>query len=301
MLALPSPSTLRLPRRRRRVELAPFGFLPPLVSRKASSPGPSNPAEWAGLVPFLDWDPANATADGGGLILTMPDSSGNGRDASLAAPGSYPFATLPAPTLIASDTAFGGAPSIEFRGNPNAFASAPALVLPALPAGPISIALVVYSDMPDHGLMPGGGGAGTFTNNYALSCEADALGVYADGAASRSWGGWLDSGYGEPVRSVDFASNPHVILLTSSGETSPGAADAVVRLYTNALTPTVLGGRAPFAGGACVLGSYQGSMMYVLQGAIARVLAWDVELTTGVQSTASINALGAKYVITVTP
>lgn len=274
-----------------------------LSRRKAGgSPPPSNPAEWAGLIPLLDWDPENATADGGGLVATLPDSSGNGNDAELVDGISYPFSPLPPPALITS-TAFGTArPTLEFRGNPNVAPYAPALRLPTLAAGPITIGLVMFSDMPDHAAMTGGGG-GTpiFTNNYALSCEADALGIYADGGASRAFGGWLDSSYGEPLRAFDFASTPTVVLLSSSGESSAGAADAVTRLYAKTLTPNVLSGRTPFAGGPALLGSYQGGMTYSLQGEVARLIIWPVELTPGVQSTAAINALGSKYSITIAP
>jgi hypothetical protein len=259
----------------------------------------ADPTEWAGVTPWMDWDPADATTVSGVdlTIVTQPDSSGNGRDAAQAAPGSYPFALLPMPVLVENDARFNNANSISFEGNPNIDAQAPALVTPTLPSGPLTIAIVAQTDMPDHGLMAGGGGAGAFTNNYVLSAEADALGVYADGAASRAFGGWLDSGYAEPTRSVDFASNPHVLILRSTGE-SGGAGDSVTSLFANSLTPTVVGSRPTFAGGACVLGSYQGGMIYVLQGAVARIIIWTQALTD-LEVATSLNALGSKYNITI--
>jgi hypothetical protein len=281
-----------------------LGVAFPFLSRKKSGGGggPSPPAEWAGLTPWLDWDPAvSATADGSGDLTALLDTSGNARHGALAAPGVYPFSTLPPPKVITSSAFGGGIATLEFRGNPNVDSLAPCVVLPDLPAGPITIGLVMFSDMPDHGLMVGGGGAGNFTNNYALSCAGDALGIYADGAASRAFGGWLDSGYGEPARAVDFASTPTVHLRSASGETPPGANDSTTRLYAKSLTPTVIGARTTFAGGAALIGSYQGGMTYVLQGEIARVLVWNAELTSGVQTTAAINALASKYSLSVAP
>lgn len=279
-------------------------LLATLVGRAAAGPPPGgDPAEWAGLTPYLDWDPdVSATADGSGNLLTLVDTSGNGRDAAPAIVGSYPFADLPMPKVIASTAFGGGLSTLEFRGNPNVDSYAPTILFPVMPAGPCSVLVVLYSDMPDHALMTGGGGAPpAFTNNYAISGEGYPIGLYADGAASRAWGGWMDPGYGEPARGADFASTPHVVLLTSSGESSPGAADSTTRLYANALTPSVLSGRAPLLAARWLLGSYQGWMSYSTQGEIARVIVWDVELTPGVQSTAAINASASKYSLTVSP
>lgn len=256
-----------------------------------------DPTEWAGLTPYLDWDPADAT-ELGSVVTTLPDSSGNGRDAAQAlAAGGYPFIDCPMPTLLAADSNFGGFPSLKFFVDYNATSYAPALLFPTMPSGPYTVAVVCYSTLTNPAESAPGVG-----NYYAVSSQSDNIGIYVNGAADQAFHAWGDPSFAEPAPSVDFATTPTVLILSSSGESSVGANDAVVRFYAKSLTPaSTTADKAPIAAVPWILGSYNGGAVYSLQGAIARVIVWDTCLTDGVQTTAALNALGTKYGITIAP
>lgn len=275
------------------------------IDGEEPAPEPELLTEWGGTTPYLDWDPAQAlTAAGDGSVVTsQPDRSGNGRVAlnPLAVNG-YPFLDLLPPTWTAADTRLNNKPSLVFRGNPNLEVNGPAFLTPVMPSGPLSVALVLYSDMPDHAAMPGAPTApppSVYTNNYAISSQSDNVGIYADGGNLRGFRGWLDPAFGEPGGSADFATTSQVLLFTASGESSPGAMDSTVRYFANSLTALTLTNRASVAAVKWLLGCYQGGAGYLLQGGVGRFIVWDTDKFA--QSNTIIPALGTLYGTNPTP
>ncbi len=229
--------------------------------------GRAAPAEWAGLTPLVDYDVAHATA-ADGEVTALPDSSGNGNDATVAL----------APTYNASDVNFNGAPSMGFPGD-----TARRLTMPDPGignGGPFSIVVVAYTD----------GSTGTGTNKYAISCASTHAAIYAANLDA-TWRAWASADLTR-VSSDKSSGTPSVLMLTLSGGTQ--------RFYVNSTTASGTEASSGFTPGSWTIGNWADgpSATFALKGNIARVLVFGVELDAG-QRAACMTALGAKYGITI--
>lgn len=246
------------------------------AARVASTP-PVGPAEWGGFTPFFDWDPANASVSGGPsyVVTALPDSSGNGRDATLLGGG---------PTFSAADASFGGLPSIGFPAD-----GAGRRLAIACPGGPFGLALVIYA------------GVDPTSNLYAVSTTTSDVALYDAGSGDGLFHAWASPDFSEATPSSDSATTPTVLLLTSSGESEPSAADATVRFYAKSFTPSTVVNKAPISSSTWTFGTYQGSPVdaYMLRGSMGRIIRWEVDPSA--EANAILTALAAKYSITVAP
>lgn len=231
------------------------------------------PAEWAGLLPLVDWDPADAVTVGSNppLLHYVPDRAGHpGRDL-FSAGGSA------SPQFSGSYAPFNNQPVINFPVGSNKHATFTGLGIQN--NGPFTMVLVGQSPRAD-------------TNAYMISLLNQALAAYS--AITTKWmTGWTSADFAT-VADSHTGDVPFIYMQTLNGSTQ--------RLYVNSTTESVNNSSngGTFSGPGFI-GGYAAinQDLYVWGGPVARVIIFDKELSSAERSTV-LNALSTKYGITLT-
>jgi hypothetical protein len=194
--------------------------------------------------PLVYYDLRQATQSGGNLA-TLPDSSGNGRDATITS----------APGYTASNSSFGNLPTMDFPGSDTKRVAVPSL---GTTTGALTIVAVA-----------------SMNNANAYVCSANATGdqVQIFNSGQVSFTGRYNPG-AKYLSKASTPANPNVIVGVANGGSS--------KIYVSAYTPTTGdAGTHDLTGSTMLLGNYLNSVNAVFsqQGSTAFFVVYSGALS----------------------
>jgi hypothetical protein len=225
--------------------------------------GGGDPAEWGGLVPLIDWDPANAVLSGSDITSIPNVGSETGSDLTGVA-ANYP-------TIVAASAHFNSQPAAAFSGTQRfTFGD-----LGAASGGPITIVAVAKVLVVSAGA------------NYLLSAVSDRFAVHGD--TTPRWRLWLSHDTAT-IGNDEDPTDASIVVGTLTGGTQ--------RIYVNSTTQDASGAsNACDFSGTGVVGNYVvPNAVFTFGGQLARILVFD---STSWLASGGLAALGTKYGVTI--
>lgn len=236
------------------------------VGRGSSIVTVSNTAEWAGLLPLVDWNMSNAVLSGSN-ITSVPNATGLVANVLTGVASNNP-------TIVTSSSNFNSNPAAAFSGTLRFSHGALG------PSGNVATVVMVSKSNIDG-------------NDHTMWEMSSIGGLLYSAAGTGFVKGWLNDGF-SGINSNNAISTSSISMLTLSGGTQ--------RLYVNSTTEdgNTASAGVNFTGGG-IIGNYPPLPLSVfsLNGEMARFMVFATLLTSGERASV-MTALASKYGITLT-